>query len=82
MIHPERRKENLKKIEEMDKLKPCPFCGREVRAERYVEEVDYDICWIEHIANEPICFLHSARGYVGKKSDLIELWNRRHKVTL
>ena len=29
MIHPERRKENLKKIEEMDKLKPCPFCGNE-----------------------------------------------------
>ena len=77
MIHPERRKENLKKTEEMDKLKSCPFCGREVRVERYVEEVDYDICWIEHIANEPICFLHSARGYVGKKSDLIELWNRR-----
>ena len=81
MIHPERRKENLKKIEEMDKLKPCPFCGREVRVERYVEEVDYDICWIEHIANEPICFLHSARGYVGKKSDLIELWNRRVTMT-
>jgi hypothetical protein len=38
VIHPERRKENLKKIEEMDKLKPCPFCGREVRVERYVEE--------------------------------------------
>ena len=79
MIHPERRKENLKKIEEMDKLKPCPFCGRDVRVERYVEEVDYDICWIEHTANEPICFLHSARGYVGKKSDLIELWNRRNQ---
>ena len=79
MIHPERREENLKKIEENDKLKPCPFCGREVRVERYVEEVDYDICWIEHIANEPICFIHSARGYVGKKSDLIELWNRRNQ---
>jgi hypothetical protein len=50
-----------------------------VRVERYVEEVNYDICWIEHIEKEPICFLHSARGYVGKKSDLIELWNRRQQ---
>ena len=58
-------------------LKPCPFCGREVRIKRYVEEIDYDICWIEHVDAEPICFLSSARGYVGKQSDLIELWNRR-----
>ena len=58
-------------------LKPCPFCGRDVCIKRYVEEVDYDICWIDHIEREPICFLWSARDYVGKQSDLIELWNRR-----
>ena len=58
-------------------LRPCSFCGREVRIKRFVEEIDYDICWIEHVYAEPICFLSSARGYVGKQSDLIELWNRR-----
>lgn len=58
-------------------LKPCPFCGRKVCIKRYVEEIDYDICWIEHVEALPICFLHSACGYVGKQSDLIELWNRR-----
>lgn len=77
MIHPERRMENLKKIEEMDKLKHCPFCGGEVCVKRYVEEIDYDICWIEHVNKLQICFLHSARGYVGKQSDLIALWNQR-----
>ena len=41
MIHPERRRKNLKEIEEMDKLKHCPFCGGEVRVKRYVEEIDY-----------------------------------------
>lgn len=61
----------------MTDLRPCPFCGREVRVVRFVEEIDYDICWIEHIEKEPICFLHSARGYIGKQKDLIELWNRR-----
>ena len=60
-----------------ENLEPCPFCGMEVRIKRYVEEIDYDICWIEHVDAEPICFLSSARGYVGKQSDLIELWNRR-----
>ena len=60
-----------------EELKPCPFCGREVRIKRYVEEIDYDICWIEHVDAEPICFLRFARGYVGKQSDLIVLWNRR-----
>ena len=61
----------------MQDLKPCPFCGRDVCIKRYVAEVDYDICWIDHIEREPPCFLMSARGYVGKQSDLIELWNKR-----
>ena len=59
------------------KLKPCPFCGREVKINGYFEETDYEICWIEHIEKEPLCFMHTARGYVGKQVDLIELWNRR-----
>ena len=62
----------------MERLKPCPFCGREVRIDRYGDEIGCrDICWIEHVEKEPICFLFSARGYVGKQKDLIELWNRR-----
>ena len=68
----------MEAIEAMEeKLKPCPFCGRDVRIDRYDEEIGCDICWIKHIEKEPICFLFSARGYVGKQSDLIELWNRR-----
>ena len=61
----------------MSGLKFCPFCGREVRIKRYVEEIDYDICWIEHVEVEPPCFLSRVSGYVGKQEDLIELWNRR-----
>ena len=64
-------------MNEPDKLKPCPFCGREVEIRQYVAEVDYDVCWIDHKEREPLCFLTSARGYVGKKKDLIELWNNR-----
>ena len=60
----------------MDELKPCPFCGSEVRINWYDDGCDI-FYWIEHIEKEPICFLFNARGYTGKQSDLLELWNRR-----
>ena len=63
-----------------EKLKPCPFCGRDVVIKQYVEGLDYDIYWIDHIDREPICFLWQCSGYVGKEKDLIELWNRRMAV--
>ena len=59
----------------MSELKPCPFCGREVHIKSY--DADVDICWIQHVEKEPICYLWFAKGYTGRQADLIELWNRR-----
>lgn len=62
----------------MDELKPCPFCGREVKLMNVVQEgLNFEIWVIEHLEREPICFLWHARGYEGTREDIIELWNRR-----
>ena len=61
-----------------EELKPCPFCGREVRLVN-VSEVGFkcDIWVIVHEEKEPICFLWHNKGYEGKKKDIVKLWNQR-----
>ena len=67
----------------MSELKPCPFCGREVRLVN-VSEVGFkcDIWVIVHEEKEPICFLWHSKGYMGKKKDIIKLWNQRNGETI
>jgi hypothetical protein len=62
---------------EMINLKPCPFCGREVKLVQFAPVFRYDIWAIVHKEKEPICFLWHSNGYEGKKEDVIKLWNQR-----
>ena len=60
---------------EMEKLKPCPFCGGE--AEMFFNNVtrDYSICCYD-VYNDYDCCGAEIASYIDEK-ELIEMWNQR-----
>ena len=75
MIHPERRKENLKKIEEMEKLKPCPFCGGKAeiykKTDKFVSDRFYPACTVRH------CIGRNRSIYFPTNEKATAEWNKR-----
>ena len=73
MLHPERRKENLKKIEEMEKLKPCPFCGskavlrKKANLETYIVECTNGFCPASYMIGNDY----------ETEEEAVEVWNKR-----
>ena len=73
----------------MSELKPCPFCGGEVRLAKTGDEDNQLIWFITRGVKENACrcrvFMESAPFYVDDpmehkrklKNELIEAWNRR-----
>ena len=57
-----------------EKLKPCPFCGEEIRKEISPNEVGEWIFW--HVCESTRLLI--AQTYVTKK-EAIKAWNRRAK---
>ena len=76
---------NLKKLNKMEKLKPCPFCGQEVEIVRTKSEGvdgvsyhishDYRDAWGCPIATHEGEFLGT--NFYKTKKELIESWNSR-----
>ena len=61
----------------MDKLKPCPFCGRKMRYMTRKEiGVEYQLIGHDDPA-QIVCPLMSGIMWVGTAEEAVELWNRR-----
>ena len=78
MIHPERRRENLKKIAEMEmsdeELKPCPFCGGEAKLE--------NMGFPHHVYCTNCGARVTGRGFgEDGEADAIRKWNQRSEVS-
>lgn len=59
----------------MEKIKPCPFCGKELRI--YVDGY-YGSPVIRHnIRSHVSCIMENRVWFAYKVEDVIEMWNRR-----
>lgn len=66
-------------LEQNNNLKPCPFCGSEVKIAEYDTEEEYDDAMFEiecEVCQIPCLHVYGQRGQT--KSDLIRIWNSRY----
>ena len=57
-------------MEERDKLKPCPFCGRKA-----ILGHDLSGCYVK--CNNGMCKVMLTTWYYGTEEEAITAWNRR-----
>ena len=63
-------------------LKPCPFCGREIKlyglvtSQEGIERLDIDCCMDIRIESDPVLYADDGR-YIRTGLDALQKWNRR-----